>query len=91
MPHKETPAEQRERAQRVAEIIDERFVGTEERVAVVSHGGFISSLLRILLGDLEGISFDNHNTAINWLDYRDRRVEVCYLNRVDHLPPELVT
>jgi len=90
-PHKETPAEQRERAQRVAKIIGERFFDTEERVAIASHGGFISSLLCALLGDLDGISFDNHNTAINRLDFVDGRLEVCYLNRVDHLPPELIT
>ena len=92
-PLKETRDETMDRAQRVAKAIGEQFFGTEERVAIVSHGGFISGLIHAFLqeGGLEGVYFSNHNTAINRLDFIDGLLGVCYLNRVDHLPPELVT
>ena len=64
----------------------------EDRVAIVTHGGFASSLIQTLLGVGRGGAYlSNHNTAITRLDLSEERVFLRYQNRVDHLPNELVT
>jgi broad specificity phosphatase PhoE len=66
----------------------------DEIIAIVSHGGFIDALLKALFNQLsEGQLFYYHyNTAISCIDFRpDGRLDVRYLNRLDHLPPELIT
>jgi broad specificity phosphatase PhoE len=64
-----------------------------ERIALVTHGTFINCLLNMLLpqGTDESHFFWHYNTAITRLDFVNRWVVVRYLNRIDHLPPELVT
>ena len=89
---KETYGEMIERAKRVAEAIV--GWGKGERVAIVSHGAFINGLIQVLLygSGLEQVYFSNHNTAINRLDFADNGLlRPRYLNRVEHLPPELVS
>jgi broad specificity phosphatase PhoE len=66
----------------------------QERVAIVSHGGFISALLKALMDTLPGADFFFHhfNTAMTRVDFRtDGRLDVRYLNRIPHLSPELVS
>jgi 2,3-bisphosphoglycerate-dependent phosphoglycerate mutase len=73
--------------------------GTEERVAVVSHGGFYNYFIRVVLGlpprqrinDLSDTWFELNNTAITRLDYHNGSWLVAYLNRVDDLPLEMIT
>jgi 2,3-bisphosphoglycerate-dependent phosphoglycerate mutase len=68
--------------------------GNDQRVAMVSHGGFLNDLLKALLNvPLSRMSFLQHcNTAITHVEFQPQgRVMVDYINRVDHLPPELVT
>ena len=89
----ETPEQMAERAARVAAGIRRRLAYTDERVAVVSHGTFMNTLIaHLTFGNaLDGVFFSNHNTAISRLDFDGDHVMVRYLNRIDHLPPELAT
>jgi broad specificity phosphatase PhoE len=70
----------------------------------VTHGGFFRALRRVLLGVPEDtLPFGHpdeprpkiHNTSISRFDLvsgeSEAKVELVYLNRVDHLPDELVT
>jgi 2,3-bisphosphoglycerate-dependent phosphoglycerate mutase len=90
----EEPLQRADRARRfVRDLLDEHG-GTEDRVAVVSHGGFYNEVMHALL-DLptrNGVSFTMNNTAITRVDFVGTRPEVvAYTNRVDHLPADLVT
>ena len=89
----ETRADLVARAAQVALDVRQRIVGKEERVAIVSHGTFLSLLIQhLLLGQyVPGMRFSNHNTGISRLDFDDDYVMLRYLNRIDHLPRELVT
>jgi len=65
-----------------------------ERIAIVTHGGFAAYLMQALLGVPENtaIFFHHDNTGITRVRFRaNGRVSVRYQNRVDHLPPDLVT
>lgn len=81
------------RAARVAEDVRRHMEGPESRVAIVSHGTFISFLVQhLLLGRyVPDIRFSNHNTGISRLDFDGGSVLLRYLNRIDHLPRDLVT
>ncbi|MBN1993306.1 MAG: histidine phosphatase family protein [Anaerolineae bacterium] len=66
----------------------------DERIALVSHGGFIDALLKALFNQLPGrhLWYHHYNTAITRLDFREEgRLGLRYLNRVDHLSPELIS
>lgn len=81
------------RAIGVAAALRER-AAENERIALVSHGGFGSCLLQALGRQLpaEGVYYDHGNTAISRLELRDGGVTVMrYLNRLDHLPEELLS
>jgi len=70
------------------------MAGSEERVAIISHGGIMDYLLKALLGQLPGehIRYRHLNTAISRLSIRQGApILVRFLNRVDHLAPELVS
>jgi 2,3-bisphosphoglycerate-dependent phosphoglycerate mutase/probable phosphoglycerate mutase len=93
--HEDWPACQG-RAIRVAGQLRElgQQVGENERVAMVSHGGFINALLKALLNHLPSsdIFYHHFNTAITRVDIRSNgRLEVRFLNRIPHLSPELVS
>ena len=81
------------RAARVAQDVRRDIAGQESRVAIVSHGTFISLLIQhLLLGRyVPDIRFSNHNTGISRLDFDGESVMLRYLNRIDHLPVDLVT
>lgn len=71
----------------------------DQRIAIVTHGTFMDSLLTAVLGRLPGneFHFSHYNTGITRLDYsrswRDKTplLLVRYTNRVDHLTPDLIT
>lgn len=66
----------------------------DARVAMVTHGGFSDLLLKVLfrLPDEVPTDYFHYNTGISRLDLgADGRVRVMYLNRLPHLPPELVS
>jgi len=70
------------------------WAASEERIAIVSHGGFIDALMKVLFNQLPGrhVYYHHLNTAISRIDFRsDGNLDVQYLNRADHLSPELVS
>jgi len=89
----EAKEERLPRAQRVVRDLLERHGGTDDRVGVVSHGGFYNYVLMALLNVpmRESFWFELNNTAITRIDFVERRADLIYLNRAEHLPGDLVT
>ena len=89
----EEPEQRLPRAKRVLHDLVERHGGTDDQVAVVSHGGFINYLLAAILDmpGREGYRFIMNNAAISRFDFHDEDTWLIYLNRVDFLPRELIT
>jgi 2,3-bisphosphoglycerate-dependent phosphoglycerate mutase len=89
------------RAHRFLDALVERHGAGDDRVAVVSHAGFYHAVLRAILalpsaypvkenGKLP-VFFGLNNAAITRIDFREDRRAIVYLNRLDHLPAELIT
>ncbi|MEZ4668626.1 MAG: histidine phosphatase family protein [Anaerolineae bacterium] len=81
------------RAVRVAHAI-RQHTSTNERIALVTHGTFTDVLLKSLLNMLPNhtMRFSHYNTAITRLDFSpDGHVKLRYLNRIAHLPPDMVS
>jgi 2,3-bisphosphoglycerate-dependent phosphoglycerate mutase len=91
-PHEPTD-QQAQRAKRVVRGLLERHGGTDDRVAVVSHGGFYNFILAELLGTRaeEGFWFGINNTGVTRLNFEEEGVELVYANRLEHLPAELIS
>jgi 2,3-bisphosphoglycerate-dependent phosphoglycerate mutase len=91
------PFEKREeRMPRTLRFLDElrrRHGATQDRVAIVSHGGFFALLITALLGlpARDGFWFTMYNTGITRIDFNDQELRVVYQNRTDHLPVNLLT
>jgi 2,3-bisphosphoglycerate-dependent phosphoglycerate mutase len=66
---------------------------TEDQIALVSHGMFISMMLKAVLKLLPShdVFFNHYNSAITRIDFYHGEVAIRYLNRVDHLTPELMS
>jgi 2,3-bisphosphoglycerate-dependent phosphoglycerate mutase len=88
------------RAQSFLEWLLATHDGTDDRVAIIIHGGFIQSLFCVLfetarLGTNLGISREiwikANNGSITRLDFFDEVVRLVYLNQVDFLPDHLIT
>lgn len=82
-----------ERAGRVAAALHAR-AKSQERIAIVTHGTFANYLIHTLFGQQPGrrLFYYHYNTAISRIDfYQDGSLGLVYLNRIDHLPPELVS
>lgn len=83
-----------QRAHRVARQVRERFAHAEERVALVSHGAFMSLLISAFVGlpDRGHDWFEDiTNTAITKLTIMPAYTQFGLLNCVRHLPDEWVT
>lgn len=81
------------RARRVVHDLQEWHGDSDDRVAVISHGGFYNHLLRAIL-DLpedQRLWFSLSNTGITRIDFEDNEVWVAYMNRLEFMPGELVT
>lgn len=80
------------RAIKVANELSERSRSTEV-IALVSHAGFLDTLLKAIFGQLPSrayaMRYYHNNTAITRIDFDGRRPALHYLNRVDHLPPAM--
>lgn len=91
------PFEKREerppRARRFLAALQARHGATDDQVAIVSHGGFYNAVLRALLAIPEEIDgwFALNNAAITRIDLEEGTPAIQYMNRADHLPPELIT
>jgi 2,3-bisphosphoglycerate-dependent phosphoglycerate mutase len=83
------------RAIKVAEQLrEEAKAAPDKRVAIVSHGTFIGALLKALMNQLPSREqwFWHFNTAMSRIDIApDGFLMVRYLNRVTHLPPEILS
>ena len=74
--------------------------GTEDRVALVTHGGFIQSLFQTLfqspliensLRATREIWFKANNGSITRIDFMEEVIRLTYQNRVDFFPAHLIT
>jgi len=70
----------------------------EDRVAIVSHGGFFVHLMSTILNHSWRTAshelkswFLLNNCSISRIDVANDHVTICYLNRTDHLPGHLIT
>jgi 2,3-bisphosphoglycerate-dependent phosphoglycerate mutase len=82
-----------QRARTALNTLIARHGETQDRVAVVSHGGFYNTLLKCLMDmpQREGLWFTMNNAAITRIDFVDGSVDIVYQNRVDFLPVEIVS
>ncbi|MBN1933602.1 MAG: histidine phosphatase family protein [Anaerolineae bacterium] len=80
------------RAKRFVQDLLARHGGSDDRVAVVSHGAFYNYMVWAILGlNREcGIWFAMNNTALTRIDFGEE-VRIAYTNRADFLPAELIT
>ena len=90
---RESPEEWPLRAQRFWRELCDRHGGTDDRVAVFSHGGFYNHWLVALLNmpEHQNLWFSMNNTAITRIDYGGLDTNIVYMNRADFLPRDLVT
>lgn len=83
------------RADRVAQSLRQRALQNDESIALVTHGTFMDRLIKNFLGypTEEGTSYHWHNnTGITRIDINQKGlVFVRYINRVNHLSPQLIT
>jgi broad specificity phosphatase PhoE len=84
------------RAIKVADALQERAqVRADERIALVTHAGFSAFLMKALFRHLtepDIFWYHHYNTAFARIDLvSDEPLHLYYLNRADHLPPEMVT
>jgi len=81
------------RAQTVVNLLIERHGGTDDRVAIVSHGGFYMELMRVLFKICEPQAwYLMNNTAVSRFDFHDNgEIVLMYHNRTDHLPANMIT
>jgi len=88
------------RAIRVALELRQRAEGTsdgshtaDERIAIITHGTFMDALLKALFNMLptRSMFFLHYNTAITRIDFSARGLLVRCINRIDHLPAELIS
>jgi probable phosphoglycerate mutase len=87
----ELPDQCGERAERVAEAL-RSWPRPDERIAIVTHGGFTNRLLGALLRPAATVWMHVYNTSVSVVEfYPDGGLGVRFTNRTDHLPPEKVT
>jgi broad specificity phosphatase PhoE len=66
----------------------------EACIGLITHGTFMDALIKALFNLLPNRSayFLHYNTALTRIDFRaDDRLLLRCMNRVDHLPPELIS
>ncbi|MGC8780008.1 MAG: histidine phosphatase family protein [Anaerolineae bacterium] len=82
-----------ERARRVAATLCS-WGPCDEKIAIITHGAFATLLLRALLGEpvLQPVYYHLDNASISLIRFRaNGEISVRYLNRLDHLPADLIT
>lgn len=88
------------RVQNVAADIRARHGATEDRVGLVVHGDFIDQFVNEVMGVPRQpgnygrgwvANFAFNNTSVSRIDMGPDYQVVIYLNRIDHLSPDLVT
>lgn len=80
------------RAIKVAKALRERG-HVDDVIGLVSHAGFLDILLKAIFDQLPSrphtMRYYHNNTAITRIDYQGSRPVLHYMNRVEHLPPEM--
>ena len=98
-PHEERPTTV-ERAKSFYAQLLERHDETDDRVGMVSHGGFITIFLMLLndaydennqLKQSKYVWYLHNNTAVTRVDFNKEFYRFGYQNDVNHLPSELIT
>ena len=85
------------RAMRVAQTLrawSQQEDRVKDQIALVTHGTFIDSLIKAIIGRLPGEQYYHwhYNTALTRFDFLKNGLAIVrYINRIAHLPPELVT
>jgi 2,3-bisphosphoglycerate-dependent phosphoglycerate mutase len=81
------------RARGVIQAMIEKHGGTNDNVALVTHGAFHNALMTVLLGlpEEHTIWISMYNTAITSIDIREDSIGINYVNRTVFLPPEMVS
>jgi len=89
----ESEEQWRQRARDFLAELNKRHGHSEDRVAAVTHGGFSHEVMIALAGGCEqtGVWFTMHNTGITRVDFHSEQASLIYHNRLEHLPPELVS
>jgi len=70
------------------------WADSDQGLALVSHGDFIDSLLKALFCQLPGagLYYRHWNTGITGIELGDDgHLDIRYMNRVEHLAPELIS
>ena len=89
-----------DRVRKVLAEIRQRHENSEDVVALVVHGDFIDQFINELMGvQRKALNYEyhweanwaSHNTAIARIDFVNGSHSVVYLNRLEHLPVELIT
>jgi 2,3-bisphosphoglycerate-dependent phosphoglycerate mutase len=91
-PH-ETIEECEVRAKNVIEELMSRHGGTDDRVVLISHGGFYNVFLRVLfqMPCEVNIWFALNNCGITRIDFEEREARLIYANRIDFMPKNLIS
>jgi broad specificity phosphatase PhoE len=81
---------------RAAWVVDtlHSWAESDQRAAIITHGAFIDGLLNTLLkvARAEPVYYHHDNTGITLIDFRrNGKLSIRFLNRLDHLPAELIT
>jgi 2,3-bisphosphoglycerate-dependent phosphoglycerate mutase len=80
------------RAERFLNDLLTRHGNTEDRVAVVSHGGFYNVLMQTIFKiGRANVWFHLNNAAITRIDFLGEEIVLVYANRTDFLPNDLIT
>lgn len=88
------------RVERVVSNIKQVHSDSDDCVAMIVHGDFIDQFVNALMGvprhqhnyRSEWVAnWTFHNTSISRVDFENGSHTVVYLNRLDHLPSDLVT
>ena len=91
---RETATECAARAARVARSLQHDLADEDGRIALVSHGTFLSFLIQsLLIGEVrrQYIHVRLHNCSVSRIDLVDDRVVLAYQNKVEHLDTSEVT
>lgn len=97
----EPRAESVHRAKQFMTELFERHGSTDDRVAIVTHGGFVYMLQHVIFkfeedkftlsDDVAHTWLRTNNTSVTRIDFEKNRLIQTYMNRVDHLPTDLIT
>lgn len=88
------------RARRVVDELKRRHSHTEDRVAIIGHGGFYMYFMGAVLnqddlirGPQQGMQLrlTLNNAGITRIDFTEDTTNLVYLNRTEHLTSELIT